>query len=151
MAVSAFHNDRNGEPSDVQCDLHSRHPLSEVVAKTAFHFVTEQRLILHCIMQGKFCQKIPGPWVYGNVPPEGLSFLYIIRYMRFRRGVSPERAAAGGAPAAGGAFCPGTHPMFGRAPSIGRGRSERRRLPKVREAAGRLKKRQLFQGILRHI
>ena len=90
--------------------------------------------------------KIPGPWVYGNVPPEGLSFLYIIRYMRFRRGVSPERAAAGGAPAAGGAFCPGTHPVFARAPAIGRdGQRIREGLLKVQEAAGRLKNGNFFK------
>ena len=35
MAVSAFHDDRNGEPSDMKCDPHSLHLLSEVVAKTA--------------------------------------------------------------------------------------------------------------------
>ena len=32
MAVSAFHNDRNGEPSDMKCDPHGQHPLSGGVA-----------------------------------------------------------------------------------------------------------------------
>ena len=36
MAVSAFYNDRHREGSDVQCNAHLPHPLSEVVAKTAF-------------------------------------------------------------------------------------------------------------------
>ena len=32
MAVSAFHNDRNGEPPDMQSDPHEPHPLSGSVA-----------------------------------------------------------------------------------------------------------------------
>ena len=65
VAVSAFYDDRYRKGSDVQR-----------VAKTAFHFVTEQRPNLHCIMQGEFCQKLP-PWVYGGVQLEGASLLYI--------------------------------------------------------------------------
>ena len=76
VAVSAFYDDRYRKGSDVQRNAHSLHPLSEGVAKTAFHFVTEQRPNLHCIMQGEFCQKLP-PWVYGGVQLEGASLLYI--------------------------------------------------------------------------
>ncbi len=35
VAVSAFYNDRHRKGSDVQCNAHLPHPLSEVVAKTA--------------------------------------------------------------------------------------------------------------------
>ena len=76
VAVSAFYDDRYRKGSDVQRNAHSLHPLSEGVAKTAFHFVTEQRPDLHCIMQGEFCQKLP-PWVYGGVQLEGASLLYM--------------------------------------------------------------------------
>ena len=76
VAVSALYDDRYRKGSDVQRNAHSLHPLSEGVAKTAFHFVTEQRPDLHCIMQGEFCQKLP-PWVYGGVQLEGASLLYI--------------------------------------------------------------------------
>ena len=90
VAVSAFYDDRYRKGSDVQRNAHSLHPLSEGVAKTAFHFVTEQRPDLHCIMQGEFCQKLP-PWVYGGVQLEGASLLYIrleiisVRREEFRR------------------------------------------------------------------
>ena len=45
VAVSAFHNDRNGEPSDMKCDPHGQHPLSGGVADR-LPFVQRLALIL---------------------------------------------------------------------------------------------------------
>ena len=101
VAVSAFYDDRYRKGSDVQRNAHSLHPLSEGVAKTAFHFVTEQRPDLHCIMQGEFCQKMP-PWVYGGVPLEGASLLYIrLEIISVRRGEFRRLRAASDFPSDG--------------------------------------------------
>ena len=67
VAASAFHNDRHGKPSDVECDPHSLHLLSEVVAKTAPYVQTaslgrpEGPACLYLTMRGRLCQKMsPG-------------------------------------------------------------------------------------------
>lgn len=63
MAVSAFHNDRDREGSDMLCDPHGPHPLSGVVAdrlplvQRLHLFYTERRAlsIPAAPMSGCFC------------------------------------------------------------------------------------------------